>query len=464
MASIFKPKGNAKYVIIFTDENGRRRKKTGATDKTVTRRIARDLENRIALRREGVVDADTDRHSEAKRKPLANHLDDFHRVLIAKGNTAKHADLFVDRARRMAALVKGASVVELDPPKSAAKAERDKAAKLLGRLLESARLSDLTAEAVQEALATLKDAGRSLATCDHHRAAIRGFTRWAKKTGRTRDDALDDVSGFNAAEDRRHDRRTLGIDDLRRLIETAERGPDYRDMTGPARALCYRLAVATGLRFSEIKSLTSEAFHGDSVTIQAAYTKNGQTATLNLQPDVADDLRLWVAPLPSDSPVFLLPDRGADMLKIDLEAAGIPYRDASGLVFDFHSLRCQTATLADQSGSSPREVQRLMRHSTLELTDRYTRPRAVDLEAAANALPTLRPRPADREALAATGTDDPAPRATSGAATENADGCNPLAGNLFASSDSRNHNPRVGGSSPSAATCDRLRHPGDPVR
>jgi hypothetical protein len=53
MASVFKPTGSKKYVIFYTDENGRRRKKTGATDKTVTERIARDLENRGALRRGG---------------------------------------------------------------------------------------------------------------------------------------------------------------------------------------------------------------------------------------------------------------------------------------------------------------------------------------------------------------------------------------------------------------------------
>ncbi|MGO9598823.1 MAG: tyrosine-type recombinase/integrase [Isosphaeraceae bacterium] len=62
------------------------------------------------------------------------------------------------------------------------------------------------------------------------------------------------------------------------------------------------------------------------------------------------------------------------MLRIDLAAAGIPYRDAARLVFDFHSLRCQCATLADAAGISPRVVQRMMRHSTLELTGRYTRP------------------------------------------------------------------------------------------
>jgi hypothetical protein len=45
MASIFKPKGSSKYVILAFDENGDRRKKVGTTDKAVTERIARTIEN-----------------------------------------------------------------------------------------------------------------------------------------------------------------------------------------------------------------------------------------------------------------------------------------------------------------------------------------------------------------------------------------------------------------------------------
>ena len=59
------------------------------------------------------------------------------------------------------------------------------------------------------------------------------------------------------------------------------------------------------------------------------------------------------------------------------------------------------------AGVTPRVVQRLMRHSTLELTGRYTRPRAVDIDKAADSFPSLRPD-ADRPkctTLAATGTD-----------------------------------------------------------
>jgi integrase len=254
----------------------------------------------------------------------------------------------------------------------------------------------------------LKAGGKSLATCNHHRAAVRAFSRWAWRSGRTVGDALAGVTGFNANEDRRHDRRTLGLDELRRAIAAPHSGPDYRGMTGPARALCYHLAVSTGLRFSEIASITLDSFDWSTdpvtVTIAAGYTKNGDPATLPVPADVEHDLIPFLADVRDDDPVFRLPDRGADMVKLDLKAAGIPYRNTDGLVFDFHRLRCQCATLADQAGGSPRVVQKPMRHSTLELTGRYTRPRVHDLEAASAALPTLRPDERSTQPAAATGT------------------------------------------------------------
>jgi hypothetical protein len=129
----------------------------------------------------------------------------------------------------------------------------------------------------------------------------------------------------------------------------------------------------------QIEDRSGPAFdlHSDapSVTMAAGCTKNGEPAALPLPRDLANDLQPYLAWLAEGEPAFPLPSRGADMLKIDLQAAGIPYRDTAGRVFDFHALRCQCATLADQAGVSPRIVQRLMRHSTLELTGRYTRPR-----------------------------------------------------------------------------------------
>src|SRR5262249_16900978 len=54
---------------------------------------------------------------------------------------------------------------------------------------------------------------------------------------------------------------------------------------------------------------------------------------------------------------------------------------------------------------SPRVVQRLMGHSSLDMTNRYTRPRVHDIEGAVSALPSLRPRSEGPERAAGTGTD-----------------------------------------------------------
>jgi integrase len=458
MASVFKPAGARKYVILYHDESGKRRKKTGGTDKQVTERIARDLENRVALRREGVVDPKAEAYRDHEARPLAEHLADWVKALEAKGTTPKHSRLFSDRARRIVALVMGATLGDIEPGKTT-KANIERAEATLAKWVKPARLGHLTADRIQAALATLRAEGRSLATCNHHRTAIRAFSKWLHETHRTRENSLRGVTGFNAKEDRRHDRRTLALDELRRLIEVAATGPAFQRMTGPARALCYRLAVVSGLRYSEQASLTFESFdlgQAPCVMVASAYTKNGQTAKLPLPDDLAGDLAAFLAAIEPGAPAFPLPpEKGAKMLRIDLAAAGIPYRDSAGLVFDFHSLRCQCATLADAAGISPRVVQRIMRHSTLELTGRYTRPRAVDIEAAASLLPTLKPGPLPSESVALTGTA-PAPISASTAteiATRDLESDPiPFACKAVTASRQRSHNPQVNGSSPVPGT------------
>ena len=183
--------------------------------------------------------------------------------------------------------------------------------------------------------------------------------------------------------------------------------PTSQRMTGPARALCYRLAVATGLRYSEIGQSDPRV-----VRLEGPQRDRGRRLHEERPDRHAALAGTWRTTWPPSwprwprAPIFPLPaEKGAKMLRVDLEAAGIPYRDASGLVFDFHSLRCQSATLADAAGVSPRVVQKMMRHSTLELTGRYTRPRAVDIEAAAGMLPSLKPSRRPARGVVMTGTD-----------------------------------------------------------
>jgi integrase len=457
VASVFKPKGSDRYVIVWHDGT-KRRKKIGTKDKSVTQRIANDLENKVALRAAGIVDPREEAYAAHGAATLLSHIEAWTESIRSKGGTAQHVKLHSARALRVVALLKGAKLADIEAPKPATRKGVKAADKKLREYVAAARIADLTSESVQKALARLTDAGRSLQTASHHRNAIKSFAKWMDDTHRTRENILRGVAGFNVKEDPRHERRTISVEEMRALIEAAEAGAPFKSMTGPMRALCYRLAVASGLRYSEIGSIAPESFdwQASAVTIRAAYAKNGQTVTLPIAPELAADLRTYVATIEPRTPIFPLPhDKGAAMVRRDLEAAGILYRDAAGLVFDFHSLRCEMATLADAAGVSPRVVQRMMRHSKLEMTGRYTRPRAVDMESAALMLPSLRTEQEKPKALAATGTDDMTAiedGATCGATYPKAERRNVIGINEVTSNSSRKVNPLVEGSSPSPVT------------
>jgi len=101
---------------------------------------------------------------------------------------------------------------------------------------------------------------------------------------------------------------------------------------------------------------------------------------------------------PSDAPVWggtwARDHRGAEMLRIDLDAAGIPYavEGSDGPEYaDFHSLRHSYLTLGGRSGIDLRTLQELAGHSKPELTARYSHRRLYDLSEAVNKLPNLVP-------------------------------------------------------------------------
>ena len=56
---------------------------------------------------------------------------------------------------------------------------------------------------------------------------------------------------------------------------------------------------------------------------------------------MAEALRGYLDGMPRDKAVWLGKwfEDAAEMLRVDLEAAGIPYRDEAGQVADFHALR-----------------------------------------------------------------------------------------------------------------------------
>jgi len=165
-------------------------------------------------------------------------------------------------------------------------------------------------------------------------------------------------------------------------------------MTGPERSLFYRLAIETGLRLSELQAarvadVDPQAPGGPTITVHK--TKNGKSATLPLIPLTANLLLDLAADRLSTAPLFrsYRQLRAAEMLRVDLQRAGIPYASPSGVV-DFHALRTTCATRLFRAGVHVRQAQAIMRHSTIALTmDTYTRLDSSSLRSALAALPSL---------------------------------------------------------------------------
>src|SRR4029078_1488128 len=103
--------------------------------------------------------------------------------------------------------------------------------------------------------------------------------------------------------------------------------------------------------------------------------------------------------------------KAADMIRPDLEAAGIPFvvEGPDGARYaDFHALRHSFIALLDRSGATLKEAMQLARHSDPKLTMAvYGRAQLHDLGEAVRRLPELHGEPEKQagEALAATGTD-----------------------------------------------------------
>jgi integrase len=76
--------------------------------------------------------------------------------------------------------------------------------------------------------------------------------------------------------DRRHDRRALEPDEVRRLLEVTRAAPERFGMTGHQRVMLYRLAIETGLRANELRSLKVSSFDLENCTVavEDAFTKN----------------------------------------------------------------------------------------------------------------------------------------------------------------------------------------------
>ena len=106
----------------------------------------------------------------------------------------------------------------------------------------------------------------SIQSQNFYLAAAKQFCRWLVDSERTDRNPLTRLKRSNVALDRRHDRRAIALDELHLILVSArDSSVVFRGLTGLDRFWLYAVAMATGLRVSDLASLLPSGFHLDSV-------------------------------------------------------------------------------------------------------------------------------------------------------------------------------------------------------
>ncbi len=369
MATLFKRGGKGNWLVSWYDHDGvRRNKSTRTTDHAAASRIAAKIEADVQLRKSGVVDTRLDRIAAQAAKPISSHLDDFGAAMRSKSGL-NH----IDATRKFC-----------------------EAIAVFGGWKN---LRDIEPDSANRFIATMLDAGKAARTVASYIQALKSFTRWAVKSGRLASDPLATVTKPSADGDKRVIRRFLSHNEFRWLDSVCRQSGDNWGMTGSERAMLYSVAIQTGLRSNEIRSLTRGKLHLTSsppfVMVDAKRTKNSKPARQYIQPELAAELKAHVASKLGGAGVFNMPVREdvAEMLRDDMAAARAVWLatfkepqqkieaeasdflkplDSEGETLDFHALRHTCASWLIQAGADVKTVQSVLRHSDIKLTlDRY---------------------------------------------------------------------------------------------
>jgi integrase len=354
------------YTAQYFDENGKRRKaSTGCGDKATAQQVADRIQSEVALRKRGIINVEQEQLADAGRRTLAQHLADFQASMTAAGRTSGHVTRTVAFIRET--LDAAGYVV----------------------------LTDIKADGVNRYASDLTTKGKAARTVQARLTAIKSFTRWLTTHGKLARDPLASVRKPNPKADRRHERRMLLYDEWDWIRATTEQGSERYGMTGKERMLLYAVAIQTGLRSGECRSLTRARLFLDSdppyVTAKAGNTKNRKDARQYIQPGLAAELAEHIATKTTGASVFSMPEETnvARMFRADLADARQAWLESTkdpeerlrreqsdflqavnhdGAKADFHALRHTTGAWLALAGNHPKVIQTLMRHSTITLT------------------------------------------------------------------------------------------------
>ena len=329
-----------------------------------------------------------DPYEEAKKAPIEQHVKSYLEDLAERGRNEKYR-MQTER--------------EIQKVLAASRAER---------------LQDLTADRVDDYLKSLTCSAR---TKNAYRQAVVGLCNFLVRKRKLPYNPLL-ITTRRKGEVKRK-RRALPAPALQMLLDAARQRPLVEAMTirrgprkgqqaarvrpeerarlqrvGRHRALLYLTAIHTGLRLGTLRRLKVAYLNLYSerpmLDLPGSIMKSGRDYKWPLHPALAEELKRWVADEAKQNGdlVFEIPpySQTSKLLKKDLKRAGIPYRDALGRFFDFHSFRKCTGSFLRQAKVDPSVSMQYLDHSDIRMTmEVYNDENLLDADGALNAIPSL---------------------------------------------------------------------------
>jgi len=194
---------------------------------------------------------------------------------------------------------------------------------------------------VEKALRDLQTAKKSSLTIQHRATCLTAFCHWCEQRGLVDGDPLKGLVPF--PKQARETRRALTVGEVQKLLANC----------APSRRLIYEVALASGLRANELRSLKVadlDAARG-GLRLRGEWTKNRKAGFQPLPSFLVPRLVESATGKGPDEALLAVGLHTTRDLDKDLEAADLTKRGPGGKV-DFHALRVAYTTFVIEAGAN----------------------------------------------------------------------------------------------------------------
>lgn len=334
----------SKYVARYRDEHGKERKvSTGCTSKETALHFLRQREMEVERIRAGLMTREEINSTQQNDLPLVGHIDAFDQSRTARGLTERQIQ---DVRTKLTAILS---------------------------FIGARNLLEITRDGIERYIVHRMSEGRSPQTINNDLSAVKAFGRWCVETNRLKENPATMVKKLPIA-GQLAERRAFTDDEIERLFWAVDHRRVQSDAFREERKLIYETMLGTGFRTSELAAVMVHQVHPTYIELRAPDEKARRGVRQPILPDLYAKLSAWIEgrKKSKNDHLFVYTKKTIEKHFVrDRIAADIPYKDDRGHLAVMYSLRHTYGTRLARAGVPLTTTQRLMRHSTPELTAKY---------------------------------------------------------------------------------------------